>query len=133
MNNVFKLAVAAALLLLATQSPAQTDDEDFRMSALEALISAPPERALPIVEKVLAGNHSTDLKERALFLLSQMETPESQARLLTFANDSQGELPIVYKSKDHAPETKDRLSYCISVHPVFCPHLNCGGDRCPSS
>ena len=92
MNNVFKLAVTAALLLLATQSPAQTDDEDFRMSALEALISAPPERALPIVEKVLAGNHSTDLKERALFLLSQMETPESQARLLTFANDSQGEL-----------------------------------------
>jgi len=92
MNNLFKLVVAAALLLLATHSPAQTDDEDFRMSALEALISAPPERALPIVEKVLAGNHSTDLKERALFLLSQMETPESQARLLSFANDSHGEL-----------------------------------------
>jgi HEAT repeat protein len=93
MNNIIKLAVAAALLLLATHSPAQTDDaEELRMTALEALISAPPERALPIVEKVLAGNHSADLKERALFLLSQIETPEAQARLLTFANDSQGEL-----------------------------------------
>ena len=56
------------------------------------MISAPPERALPIVEKVLTGNHSAELKERALFLLSQMETPEAQARLLAFANDSQGEL-----------------------------------------
>lgn len=92
MNNSFKLAMVATLLLLTTSSLAQTDDEDFRMTALEALIAAPPERALPIVEKVLAGNHSTDLKERALFILSQMETPESQAQLLAFANDNQGGL-----------------------------------------
>ena len=89
-----KLALGAAILLLATGSSlAQTDDtESLRMTALEALITAPPERALPIVNKVLSGNHSAELKERALFILSQMETPESQARLLAFANDSQGEL-----------------------------------------
>lgn len=96
MNTISKLAVAAVLLLLATGGLAQTDitgDADsLRMTALEALISAPPERALPIVDKVLAGTHSADLKERALFILSQMETPESQSRLLAFANDSQGEL-----------------------------------------
>jgi HEAT repeat protein len=82
--------------LLATSSLAQNDTADdadsLRMTALEALISAPPERALPIVDKVLAGNHNAELKERALFILSQMETPESQSRLLAFANDSQGEL-----------------------------------------
>ena len=96
MNTTSKLAIGAALLLLATSSLAQTntaDDADsLRMTALEALISAPPERALPIVDRVLAGNHSAELKERALFILSQMETPESQSRLLAFANDSQGEL-----------------------------------------
>ena len=94
MNNFSKLVLGAALLLLATGSLAQIDDEaeSLRMTALEALITAPPERALPIVNKVLSGNHSADLKERALFILSQMETPESQSRLLTFANDSQGEL-----------------------------------------
>jgi len=93
MNKIFKLAVAATLLLLATNGLAQTDDVDeLRKTALEALISAPPERALPIVEKVLTGNHSAELKERALFLLSQIETPQAQARLLAFANDSEGEL-----------------------------------------
>lgn len=96
MNTTSKLAIGAALLLLATSSLAQTDTADdadsLRMTALEALISAPPERALPIVDRVLAGNHSAELKERALFILSQMETPESQSRLLAFANDSQGEL-----------------------------------------
>ncbi len=96
MNTTSKLAIGAVLLLLATSSLAQTDTGDdadsLRMTALEALISAPPERALPIVDRVLAGNHSAELKERALFILSQMETPESQSRLLAFANDSQGEL-----------------------------------------
>ena len=96
MNTTSKLAIGAALLLLATSSLAQTDTADdadsLRMAALEALISAPPERALPIVDKVLSGNHSAELKESALFILSQMETPESQSRLLAFANDSQGEL-----------------------------------------
>ena len=97
MKNSSKLALATVLLLLATGSPAQTqasDDESLRMTALEALITAPPERALPIVDKVLSGNHSPELKERALFILSQMETPESQSRLLAFANDGQGELQV---------------------------------------
>lgn len=96
MNTISKLTLGMALLLLATGSLAQTettDDADsLRMTALEALITAPPARALPIVDKVLAGNHSAELKERALFILSQMETPESQSRLLAFANDGDGEL-----------------------------------------
>src|SRR5210317_368101 len=95
MKTISKLAFAAALLFLATGSLAQTDDaDDLRMAALEALITAPPERALPIVDKVLAGNHGSELKERALFILSQMDTPESQSRLLAYADDSEGELQI---------------------------------------
>jgi len=93
MKNITKLIIALTFLLATTSGYAQTDDQDsLRMTALEALISAPPERALPIVNKVLSGNHSTELKERALFILSQMDTPESQTRLLAFARDSQGEL-----------------------------------------
>ncbi|MDH5455381.1 MAG: HEAT repeat domain-containing protein [Gammaproteobacteria bacterium] len=96
MNRITRLALGTVLLLLATGSLAQTaagnDADSLRMAALEALITAPPERALPIVDKVLAGNHSAELKERALFILSQIESPESQARLLAFASDSQGEL-----------------------------------------
>lgn len=100
MNKLHRVAVAIMLLSLplAAQAQAQaeaTDDrEGLRMAALEALISAPPERALPIVDKVLAGNNSTELKERALFILSQMGTAESQSRLVTLARDASGELQL---------------------------------------
>ena len=96
MKNLSKLFAALALLLLATSALAQSSDteeqDSLKMAALEALITAPPERALPIVDKVLAGNNSTELKERALFILSQMDTPEAQSRLLAYARDSEGEL-----------------------------------------
>lgn len=96
MKNFPKIVTALALLLFATTAYAQTSDaeeqDSLKMAALEALITAPPERALPIVDKVLAGNNSTELKERALFILSQMDTAEAQTRLLAYARDSQGEL-----------------------------------------
>ncbi len=96
MKNLSRLFAALALLLLTTSTLAQSSDteeqDSLKMAALEALITAPPERALPIVDKVLAGNNSTDLKERALFILSQMNTAEAQARLLAYARDSEGEL-----------------------------------------
>jgi HEAT repeat protein len=96
MKNFSKIVTALALLLFATTAYAQTsaaeEQDSLKMAALEALITAPPERALPIVDKVLAGNNSTELKERALFILSQMDTAEAQTRLLAFARDSEGEL-----------------------------------------
>ncbi len=96
MKNFPKIVTALALLLFATTAYAQTSDaeerDSLKMAALEALITAPPERALPIVDKVLAGDNSTELTERALFILRQMDTAEAQTRLLAYARDSQGEL-----------------------------------------
>lgn len=96
MNNFLKLLTAFVLILFSTTAFAQSSDteeqDSLKMAAMEALITAPPERALPIVDKVLASDSSTELKERALFILSQMDTPESQARLVAYASDSQGEL-----------------------------------------
>lgn len=66
--------------------------EELKRVAIEALISAPPERALPAVTKVLQGNNSDDVKESALFILSQIETPEAQALLLDTARQSDGDL-----------------------------------------
>jgi len=96
MKNFLNIATALVLVLFSTTALAQSDDADeqdsLKMAALEALITAPPERALPIVDKVLASNSSTELKERALFILSQMDTSDSQTRLVAYARDSQGEL-----------------------------------------
>ena len=97
MKRNLKVIAVACLFLFAGDSLAQAtgeDSESLRIAALEALISAPPERALPIVDKVLAGDHSDELKERALFILSQLDSPEAQSRLMSFARDSQGEMRL---------------------------------------
>ena len=97
MKRNLKVIAIACLFLFAGESLAQATDEDredLRLAALEALISAPPDRALPIVDKVLAGDHSDELKERALFILSQLDSPEAQSRLMNFARDGQGEMKL---------------------------------------
>jgi HEAT repeat protein len=53
---------------------------------------APPERALPLVRKVLEGDNSDEMKESALFILSQIELPEAQTLLLETARQSDGDL-----------------------------------------
>lgn len=52
-------------------------DDDLADVALQGLMSAPPERALPLLKKVLAGERSIKLKKRALFVLSQLDTDEA--------------------------------------------------------
>jgi HEAT repeat protein len=79
-----------ALLMAATAfapTPAQaaqnkerapTESEELALAALEGLMAQPPARALPIVKKVLAGSQSTLVKQRALFVLSQIDGPEAR-------------------------------------------------------
>jgi HEAT repeat protein len=53
-------------------------DEDLALAALEGLMAQSPERALPILRKVLNGRQSTLIKRRALFVLSQVNAPEAR-------------------------------------------------------
>jgi HEAT repeat protein len=94
-----KLIIAAVALLAMSASLAQTEVSDvedptevLKIAALEALISAPPERALPLVIKVLDANNTDEVKERALFVLSQINLPEAQERLLDVARSDDPEL-----------------------------------------
>ena len=52
---------------------AAADDEDIVETAVEGLMNAPPERALPLLKKVLQSRHSDKVKKRALFVLSQID------------------------------------------------------------
>ena len=96
MNNLTRLASIATLLAVSSISVAQSEPDEsadeLKIAALEALMAAPAERAMPLVNKVLAGNNSEEVKERALFILSQIDTPEAQATLLRFAREEQGSL-----------------------------------------
>lgn len=93
-----RLVVAASFALMTSTGSAQSDTlddvEELKITALEALMSAPPERALPLVSKVLAGESSDEVKERALFVLSQIDLPEAQALLLETARQGSGELKL---------------------------------------
>ena len=87
--------VAATCIALAPQASAQTDDaEELKLVALEALISAPPERALPLALKALQGDHSDEVKSRALFVLSQIELPEAQEIVIETARQGSGETQV---------------------------------------
>lgn len=96
MKTLIKMLFISSMLLYAVNSAAQnsasSDTEQLKIAAIEALVTAPPDRALPLVNKVLAGNNSDELKEKALFILSQIDRPEAQETLLKFARESSGEL-----------------------------------------
>ena len=94
-----KLIIATVALLAMSASLAQTEVSDvedpteaLKIAALEALISAPPKRALPLVIKVLDADNTDEVKERALFVLSQINLPEAQERLLDVARSGDSEL-----------------------------------------
>jgi len=67
---------------------APTADEELALAALEGLMAQSPERALPIIKKVLAGSQTTLVKQRALFVLSQIDSPEAQEILVQTARSS---------------------------------------------
>ena len=96
MSTPMKVLLIIAALFYSYASVAQSEtaaaDDELKIAALEALITAPPDRALPIVNRVLAGTHSEDVKESALFILSQIDAPEAQTALLEFAREEGGAL-----------------------------------------
>jgi tetratricopeptide (TPR) repeat protein len=52
-------------------SPESQNDEELKLMALRALMNSDPDRAIPIIEQMLAGTNSPKVKDRALFVLSQ--------------------------------------------------------------
>lgn len=91
--KIRKTLIITLVALLATGATraqdAVSDVEDpsevLKIAALEALLAAPPERALPLVTKVLDADNTAEVKEAALFVLSQIDLPEAQQRLLDMA------------------------------------------------
>jgi len=64
------------------------DDEELKLYALNGLMAADSERAVPLLLKFLAGPSSPKLKEQALFVLSQSDSPEARKTLIEVARGS---------------------------------------------
>ena len=80
-------ALLAQARPLTALDPESTDDE-LADIAVEGLLNAPPEHALPLLKKVLASQRSTKVKKRALFVLSQLDTDEAMNVVLDTAKNS---------------------------------------------
>jgi hypothetical protein len=72
-----------------TGAASNTDDEELKMYALDGLMQVEPDRALPVLERLLAGTSSERLKGRALFVLSQSDSPRAREILLRTAKAGQ--------------------------------------------
>jgi HEAT repeat protein len=66
-------------------------DEDLKLMALNALMQADPDRALPLVEQMLAGSQSDKVRDRALFVLAQSGSPKAREVLVRIARSSADE------------------------------------------
>ncbi len=66
-------------------SPESLADEDLKLFAINSMMNTDPERALPLLDKILQKSTSPKLKERALFVLAQNRSPKSNEIVAKFA------------------------------------------------
>jgi HEAT repeat protein len=71
-----------------TVSPEKAEDEDLKLMALTGLVHSDPDRAIPMLEKMLQGTESPKLKERALFVLAQSGSPRAKEIITGLARGS---------------------------------------------
>jgi hypothetical protein len=69
-------------------SPDAQNDEELKLLALRSVMRSDPDRAVPAIEQILAGNSSVNVKENALFVLSQSQTPRAKDIILNAAKNS---------------------------------------------
>ena len=88
--------IAAGLLAAASLQAREpvSERDQLALVALEGLMAAPAERALPLLQRTLAGSASTEVKQRALFVLSQVEDPTARTLLLQTARSGDAELRV---------------------------------------
>jgi HEAT repeat protein len=66
-------------------NPAEVDDDELKMLALNGLMNTDPARAIPLLEGVLNGTNSLALKRRALYVLAFSKDPKAHQILLGYA------------------------------------------------
>ena len=76
-------------------SPQAEPDENLKLLAINALMEQDQSQAVPILQKILIGNQSEELKSRALFVLAQSRSPQAEALVGQIAAVPASELPPV--------------------------------------
>ena len=92
----------------AQSCPSEDDDDDMRVAALNGLLQMDAGNAVPILKKVLARRDacSAGLRRKAVFLLSQKHTDETESLLLDVAQH------------DPDPEVRQQAVFWLSQVPT---------------
>ena len=69
-------------------SPGAESDEDLKVIAINSLMQSDPDKAFPILEKLVKGNNSPKIQEKALFVLTQSSSPDAHKLLSEIARGS---------------------------------------------
>ncbi len=72
----------------APANPGAQPDDDLKLMALNSLMQSDPDKALPILEKLLTSNSSPKIKDRALFVLVQNQSAQGRKVLSDIARNS---------------------------------------------
>jgi HEAT repeat protein len=68
-----------------TVNPDNIPDEELKLLAIQSLMNSDPEKAVPLLEKIVQGNYPPKLKDKALFVLSQSGSDKAQQILMGLA------------------------------------------------
>ncbi|HKV94729.1 MAG TPA: tetratricopeptide repeat protein [Candidatus Angelobacter sp.] len=69
----------------AAVDPQNISDEELKLLAIQSLMNSDPDKAVPLLEKIIMGNYPPKLKDRALFVLSQNGSDKAQQILMGLA------------------------------------------------
>jgi hypothetical protein len=64
------------------------NDEELKLLALRGIMQSDPEKAVPIIEKMLDGNASPRVRDRALFVLAQSRAPRAHDIVIKTARNN---------------------------------------------
>jgi HEAT repeat protein len=70
-----------------TVRPQDVRDDELKLLAIQGLANQDPAQAVPMLEKLIRGNSSNKVKERAMFVLAQMPDPAARRILAGAAKD----------------------------------------------
>jgi tetratricopeptide (TPR) repeat protein len=119
-------------------SPDGQNDEELKLLALRGLMHSDPDRAVPMIERLLAGNSSVKLQENALFVLSQSRSARARDIITSVAKSGNPDLQlraIRYLGAMGGPENRQildevyRTSTDTAVKRAILRTFTVAGDR----
>jgi tetratricopeptide (TPR) repeat protein len=63
-------------------------DDDLKLLAVNSLMQSDPDKAVPVLQKLLASNNSAKVKDRAMFVLAQSSSPQASKLMSDMARNS---------------------------------------------